>query len=169
VEWASIGPHQAGPGRGESRPGKRNQGASLDVWKIGRRVGLAGEEQGGFPDFQKMADDDVYGPRGNWTEWPACNTGSSGDYAELHGFSRNRAKRIKEGRGGEFFIYLICHDFRKIIDRTKILEKYTSGAVAHDAWSPAVVRHGGRGAANGRQYWPVGPGPNVEAHGVRKS
>jgi hypothetical protein len=34
-----------------------------------------------------------------------------------------------------FFIYLICHDFRKIIGRTKILEKYTSSAVAHGAWS----------------------------------
>jgi hypothetical protein len=29
------------------------------------------------------------------------------------------------------FLYLICHDFRKIIARTKILEKYTSGVVAH--------------------------------------
>jgi hypothetical protein len=29
------------------------------------------------------------------------------------------------------------------------------------------VGHDGRGAANGRQYWPVGSGPNVAAHGVR--
>jgi hypothetical protein len=33
------------------------------------------------------------------------------------------------------FLYLIFHDFRKIIGRTKILENYTSGAVAHDVWS----------------------------------
>jgi hypothetical protein len=33
------------------------------------------------------------------------------------------------------FIYLICHDFRKIIGPTKILKKYTSSAVAHGAWS----------------------------------
>jgi hypothetical protein len=35
----------------------------------------------------------------------------------------------------EIFLYLICHDFRKLIGRIKILEKYTSGDVAHDAWS----------------------------------
>jgi hypothetical protein len=40
------------------------------------------------------------------------------------------------------FLYLICHDFRKIIGRTKILHKYTSGAVAHGAWSSC--RHGPR-------------------------
>jgi hypothetical protein len=34
---------------------------------------------------------------------------------------------------------------------------------------PAAVGHGGRGAANGRHYWPVGPGPNAATHGVRKS
>jgi hypothetical protein len=34
---------------------------------------------------------------------------------------------------------------------------------------PAAVGHYGRGAANGRQYWLVGPGPNAAAHGVRKS
>jgi hypothetical protein len=34
-----------------------------------------------------------------------------------------------------FFIYLICHDFRKIVGPTKILKKYTSSAVAHGAWS----------------------------------
>jgi hypothetical protein len=63
----------------------------------------------------------------------------------------------------EFFIYLICHDFRKIIGRIKILEKYTSGTVAHGAWPRR------QGAANGRQYWPVGPGPDAVAHSVRKS
>jgi hypothetical protein len=36
----------------------------------------------------------------------------------------------------EFFIYLICHDFRKINGRTKIFEKYTSGAVAHGSCLP---------------------------------
>jgi hypothetical protein len=30
-----------------------------------------------------------------------------------------------------FFIYLICHDFRKIIGRIKIFDKCTSDAVAH--------------------------------------
>jgi hypothetical protein len=34
---------------------------------------------------------------------------------------------------------------------------------------PAAVRHNVRGDANGRQYWPVGPGPDAAAHGVRKS
>jgi hypothetical protein len=29
--------------------------------------------------------------------------------------------------------------------------------------------HGARGAANGRQYWPVGPGSVAAAHDVRKS
>jgi hypothetical protein len=32
---------------------------------------------------------------------------------------------------------------------------------------PAAVGHGVRGAANGRQYWPVGPGPDAVGHGVR--
>jgi hypothetical protein len=34
---------------------------------------------------------------------------------------------------------------------------------------PAAVGHGVREAANGRQYWPVGPCPDVAAHDVRKS
>jgi hypothetical protein len=70
---------------------------------------------------------------------------------------------VRVRRSGIFFIYLICHDFRKIIGRIKILEKYTSGTVAHGAWPRR------QGAANGRQYWPVGPGPDAAAHSVRKS
>jgi hypothetical protein len=34
---------------------------------------------------------------------------------------------------------------------------------------PAAVGHDVRGAVNGRQYWPVGPGPDAVAHGGRKS
>jgi hypothetical protein len=34
---------------------------------------------------------------------------------------------------------------------------------------PAAVGHGVRGAANGWQYWPVGPGPNAAGHDARKS
>jgi hypothetical protein len=77
------------------------------------------------------------------------------------------------------FLYLICHDFRKIIGRIKIFEKCTSDAVAHGVrllpphrtalGVPAAVGHGGRGAAHSRQYWPVGSVPNAAAHGVRKS
>jgi hypothetical protein len=49
------------------------------------------------------------------------------------------------------FLHLICHDFRKIIGRTKTFEKYTSGVVVHGvrllllhptALSPC--RHGAR-------------------------
>jgi hypothetical protein len=31
---------------------------------------------------------------------------------------------------------------------------------------PAGVSHGVRGAANGRRYWSVGPGPDAAAHGA---
>jgi hypothetical protein len=34
-----------------------------------------------------------------------------------------------------FFIYLICHDFREKNGRTKIFEKCTSGALAYGTWS----------------------------------
>jgi hypothetical protein len=78
-----------------------------------------------------------------------------------------------------FFIYLICQDFQKIIGRIKIFDKCTSDAIAHGVrllppyrmalGVPTVTGHGGRGAANHREYWPVGPIPNAAAHGVRKS
>jgi hypothetical protein len=50
----------------------------------------------------------------------------------------------------EFFLYLFCHDFRKIKGRIKNFEKNTSGAVP-------TVGHDVRGGANGQLYWPVGP------------
>jgi hypothetical protein len=77
-----------------------------------------------------------------------------------------------------FFLNLICHDFGKIVGRIKIFDKCTSDIVAHDfrlllpyrraLGVPTAAGHGGRGAANGRQHWPVGPVPNAAAHGVRK-
>jgi hypothetical protein len=61
----------------------------------------------------------------------------------------------------------------------KIFDKCISDAVAHDVrllpphrtalGVPTAAGHSGRGAANGRQYWPVGLVPNTMAHGVRKS
>jgi hypothetical protein len=75
----------------------------------------------------------------------------------------------------ESFLYLICHDFRKIAVRIKIFDKCTSDAVARLLLSyrralgvPTAAGHGGRGAANGRQHWLVGPVPNAAAHGLRK-
>jgi hypothetical protein len=64
--------------------------------------------------------------------------------------------------GARIFLYLICHDFRKIIGRIKIFDECTSDAVAHGVrllsphptalGVPTAAGHGGRGAANGRQY-----------------
>jgi hypothetical protein len=77
------------------------------------------------------------------------------------------------------FLYLISHDFRKIIGRIKIFDKCTSDVVAHGArilpphrttlGVPTAAGHDGKGAANGWQFWPVGPVPKAVAHGVRKS
>jgi hypothetical protein len=49
------------------------------------------------------------------------------------------------------YIYLICHDFRKINGRIKIFDKCTSGAVAHGAWSSC--RRGPRRTVGSTGRW----------------
>jgi hypothetical protein len=39
--------------------------------------------------------------------------------------------RLAELRATNFFIYLFYHDFAKIYGPSQILQKYTSGVVAH--------------------------------------
>jgi hypothetical protein len=68
-----------------------------------------------------------------------------------------------------FYTYLICHDFGKINSRIKIFDKCTSEPWPTALGVPATVGHDVREAANGRQYWSVGPGPDAAAHDVRKS
>jgi hypothetical protein len=53
-----------------------------------------------------------------------------------------------------FFLYLFCHDFRKINGRIKIFEKCTSGVVPHGgrlllSYPTALRRQGGAGRRQG--------------------
>jgi hypothetical protein len=112
----------------------------------------------------------------------ATAAGAVGGAMELEAEGRKARCEVRQAAGADahrcwnFFIYLICHDFRKIIGRIKIFDKCTSDAVAHGVrllpsyrtalGVPTTAGHGGRGSANGRQHWSVGLVPNAAAHGV---
>jgi hypothetical protein len=146
-------------GRGEEEvrvPGQRHRRS-----RRGRGVGgVIGETRAGGEQKRSRG-------RRRWTVVDAGRRGTCVGPSERQGTGQGEHARAE----GEFFIYLICHDFRKINGRTKIFEECTSDAVPHGgrilpphpATFPAAVGHGGRSLFPAPGWGGTAPGPCRQA------
>jgi hypothetical protein len=86
----------------------------------------------------------MYPNKRDITQWRSVISSICTNFAQ-------KTQRVTGSRNTNF-LYLFCHDFRKINSRIKIFENVHLASYHMAAEVPAAVGHDVRGDANGRQY-----------------